>query len=240
MLVRRIRRVLSEAKPPCVAGIDPSLRGTGIAIIEGGKISHVQGWTDKKTLAKAFPRELYFYKSKNSGDDERVERINRIVEWVMQSLADNVESISDLNISIEGYAFSKRSNRVSDLHELGGALKLAFWNAGIPFRIINPLYVKKAWTGNGFAEKAAMVKTCEEKFGIDLAPLREAGENIADAVLMAQLLAVELDVKRGLIQLENLDDNLRGVLLHTTKTEPTALISRPLIMKAEEDGTTRA
>ena len=250
MTTRRIRKPYNEEGPRAVVGIDPSLRGHGIALLVDGKLVDYRGWTDVKKVQSANTNtraRLCYWKApcdKERKDVHRQFRISMLSSWtatvigVWQSMIADVYSDASRSIAvaIEGYAFSKRSTGLSDIDELCGVIKTALWGTGIPFRIYDPLSVKLAWTGDGAADKDAMVKAVSRLHGVNLSDYSGAGENMADAILIASLLNTELSVREGYTKLQDLRPALRGVLLRTTKAVPVALVSRPMVHFSEAVG----
>lgn len=236
--MRRLRRVLTRpgdnsvaALPVCV-GIDPSLVGTGVAVVRGGKLLDCYGWTNKKTLADAHPTRLVYYKVEDQDDTARCERLCAISDWI----GDFIETLDDqapgrVHVAVEGYAMSRLSLRATDLHELGGLLKIGMWRANVPYRIYDPLSVKLAWTGDGHAKKPEMMRACWLQFGHDFGQYGAAGENLADAFLIAKLLETELLVKRCPEELGKLTPSLQRVLARVTKSEPIPLLKRLLVQR---------
>lgn len=59
-------------------------------------------------------------------------------------------------VAIEGYAFG-RPNGMAALGELGGLLRVALYEAGVPYVDVPPAKLKKFATGTGTADKGAML-----------------------------------------------------------------------------------
>lgn len=231
--VRIIRKVLTIANGDIVAiGIDPSLNGSAIAVLVNGVVQKVQGWTDKVTVQKSYPEFIHWFKlPAKSGFSERQYRVQVMTEWIVQQVGTHLSSGAQVYVSIEGYAHSKRSIRLSDIHELCGIVKQSMWSMGAPFRIYDPKTLKMAWaTGN--ADKHEMMKACADLFGYDYRALGEnPGSNLADAFLLAQLLWVEIQVKLGMVSISELTPNLQKILTRTTPASPQSLLNIPFISK---------
>lgn len=232
MPIRKVRKVVQTTKPNdrrvvCI-GIDPSLIGSGIAVVASpGVLEWAHGWTDKKGLQKKHPEHLTYFKLKDSSDANRLARIELVADWLLHCIGEWSNDNYELYVAIEGYAMSRLSNRASDLHELGGTIKLALWEQRIPFRIYTPTELKAAWTGQGNADKSAMIMTCFRRFNVDYTLFESAGENLADATLLAHLLYQEVEVKAGRMQVKGCLASVRKALLKTTKAAPEALLTRP-------------
>lgn len=227
-----------------IIGLDLSLRGPGIAVLlDGGKLLHASAWTDLKGLQKDYRHLLSWFKISKNTEADRQHRIDMIVDWVCGSVDGLSRVAESVHVALEGYAFSKRSTGLSDIHELGGAVKGWLWSRGVPYRVYDPMTIKLAWTGKGNADKRDMLEACGRAYRdlwvggpghlLGLGELAERDEmvasNIADAVLIAALLHEELELKAGRSRLDHLDPSLRRVMIRTTKSEPEALVSRPFI-----------
>ena len=212
-------------------GIDPSLTGTGVAVVKEGELLEVVGWTEVKALQKEFPTFLNWYKPKNSNDSNRIHRISIVATWVY-SLIDHYVSLGyGVFVAIEGYAVSQFSNRASDLHELGGIIKQDLWASEIPYRIYVPQDIKQAFVGSGNADKTQMVMACLKIFDKDFSPMRAAGENLVDAIFLAHLLDRELRLKSN--SQVNIEPNVKKVLTKTTKKNPVPLLKQEFILKSK-------
>lgn len=227
-MARKIKRAIRQGSMPVVVGIDPSLIGSAIAVLDNGVLKRVAGWTDVKTLAEQ-NRELYYHKLPTDATDvDRLNRIGGIAHWVRDTI--NIAKINaekngnSLVVAMEGYAFSRVSLAASDLHELGGLIKQWLFLHGIPFRIYPPTVIKKAFTGRGGADKADMKIAALQVYELNCLQYGKAGENIADAVMIATLLYNELQLKSG----RTVDKRVEEVLRKVTKKE-LPIVNRPLI-----------
>lgn len=239
--IRRVRKVRNgdnrcERQPMdnrvIVAGIDPSLTGTALVIVASpGIVEYSHGWTDKKALQKRHPEQLSWYGlPEKAGHADRIARVGLMISWVLDIVEEYaVTDGYDVYAAIEGLAVSQRSNRASDLAELSGGIKHGLMRLNVPFRIYDPLTLKMAWTGQGGADKAAMVMQCFRRFRLDYTKLESAGDNFADATLLAQLLYHEVELRSGRMLLKDLDGQLRKIMRRTTKKEPLPLLKQPFV-----------
>ena len=101
----------------------------------------------------------------------------------MARLADIRSVILDLAgstdlVAIEGYAYGSKFNRET-LGELGGIIRLALWDASIPYVDIAPTQRAKYATGSGRSSKALCVAGIAARSGIVF-----GDDNQADAFTM--------------------------------------------------------
>lgn len=140
-----------------ILGIDASLTGTGIVVINNtGSILYQE---NLGTKLKSF------------------ERLNYILRKVLTAC-----STYDIKYTaIEGYAFLG-SGRMTDLAELGGIIKFFLWSQKYPLDIYPPSAIKKFITGKGNVKKDLMLLKVYKKFGIEF-----NDDNLCDAYCIAKL-----------------------------------------------------
>lgn len=214
-------------------GIDPSLVGTGAAVFHNGKLTDFRSWTDVQSLQKRQPKHLIQFKAKTRSTSNTLAIVRQIGTWVGGLVAGFADY--DLIVAMEGYALHSKGRGISDLHELGGYIKQAMLTLGVPFRVYDPLSIKLAATGDGSADKGTMKIACLKKLDLDVTCYGKAGENIADACMIAWLLEQERAIRDGRVKLKKAAEDVRKVLLRTTKAEPNALISQPWICEESID-----
>lgn len=225
-----------DREPPSLTqiciGIDPSLNGHALSVLCDGELEFAMGWTDKKRLQQANPETLNWLKLPSGRREANSQaRINLLVGWTLAVIGDYRFKLtnSDVYVAIEGYAFSKRGKGLHEIHGLVEMIKQGLWSKHIPFRIYSPTAVKMAWTGHGHATKEMMQEASGEQFGNSFEAEGSAGENLADATLIAGLLHTELEIRAERLSLDAVSDDMSRVLQHTTKSEPESILSREFI-----------
>ncbi len=145
-------------------GLDLSLVGTGVILLENGVIK-------KRKLIK----------SKPSGDkpiDELI-RIKKIVAEIEFIIGEDIPTIA----VIEGLAFMARNTsalvQLSALNYMTRAL-LADYN--VPFVIVAPTSLKKFVTGNGGSKKDVLLIETYKRWGVSI-----TNDNECDAYGLAQV-----------------------------------------------------
>lgn len=118
-----------------IVGIDASLTGTGVAVLNGSLR------TER-------------IESKLTGPARLIEIRDRVREIVAGA---------DL-VVIEGYAFAM-ANQAHQMGELGGVLRVMFYELGLHVLEVNPSLVKKFATGKGAAKKEEMAVAIFKRFG---------------------------------------------------------------------------
>ena len=158
-----------------VIGIDPSFSSTAITIVENNKLLKSYIVTHNKPKVKytkiaeqynnIFEYVNYCYSTLSDfpeGDAELIKTQNiieatkAIISIILLYKMQNYE----IEVYMEGVAFSSR--RTQSLVELGALnfnIRINLIKHDIPFHIITPSANKKAFTGNGAADKELMIKT---------------------------------------------------------------------------------
>lgn len=137
-----------------IVGLDLSLSATGIATVTGVEVLS--------------PPNL-------SG----CERLGWLREEVIDRAIVGFGNV-DL-VVIEGYAYG-RANQAHQLGELGGVIRLALYDAGIPFVDVPPAVLKKYATGRGNAGKAEVLASAIRRLGYE-----GHDDNEADALWLREM-----------------------------------------------------
>lgn len=145
-------------------GLDLSLVGTGLVVLQDGKII-------KQRLIK----------SKPSGDKpvDEVKRIRKIVEEIELLVGETTPTIA----VIEGLAFMARnSTALVQLSALNYMTRALLMDYNVPFIIVAPTSLKKFITGNGASKKDVMLIETFKRYGVTI-----LDDNENDAYGLAQI-----------------------------------------------------
>lgn len=158
-------------------GVDPSL--TRLAVAVAGDVNETAVVVPKKGQ-RGIPR--------------LVELRDQVREWIRRYRP----SI----IVMEGYSMAPRVGRLADLGELGGILKLTFYDEGFSeddgtLVIVAPKQLKKFATGRGNADKAAVVVAVYKRWGVEVQT-----DDEADAYALARIGLGLLGEKEKLTQVQ--------------------------------------
>ena len=93
-------------------------------------------------------------------------------------------------VAIEGYSFSSRNSHAHSLGELGGTIRVALYERGIPWMEIPPTTRAKFATGKGNAGKAEVVSAISAMTGIIWSGAD--GADRCDAWVIEQILLAKL------------------------------------------------
>jgi Holliday junction resolvasome RuvABC endonuclease subunit len=125
-----------------VIGLDLSLTSTGIAL-PGQEMNAISIETKKR------------------GEERLVYIRNRILELVRAH-----NSNDDLLAIVEGYSFGSRNSHSHALGELGGVVKVALFEEGVPLAISPPTCRAKFATGRGNAGKSEVISSVSSRTGL--------------------------------------------------------------------------
>ena len=131
-------------------GLDLSLTGTGLIILQDGKII-------KQKLIK----------SKPVGDLplNEVRRIRKIIEEIELIVGENSPTIA----VIEGLAFMvKNATALTQLSALNYMTRAMLDDYNVPFVIVAPTSLKKFVTGNGASKKDVMLIETFKRYGVTI------------------------------------------------------------------------
>jgi Holliday junction resolvasome RuvABC endonuclease subunit len=94
-------------------------------------------------------------------------------------------------VVLEGYSFGSRYNREA-LAELGGVVRLALFDEGLPITVVPPGVLKKFATGRGTATKTDMAIAAYKRAGMEF-----EDDNQCDAWWARQMGVTRYEPKRG-------------------------------------------
>lgn len=156
-----------------IIGVDPSFSSTGISIVKDGSllksyiVTHSKPKVKYTKIAERYNNifEYVNYEYMVPGADQEAELLK--TQNVIEATKAIISIILlyknqgyEIEVYMEGVAFSSR--RTQSLVELGALnynIRINLIKLGIPFHIITPSANKKAFTGNGAADKELMIKT---------------------------------------------------------------------------------
>lgn len=138
-----------------VAGIDSSLRNTGVCVLNKGR----------PETSSVKPKKL-----------RGAHRLLHIREQALEQVQAHGRPTL---VAMEGYSYGS-TGRWFDLGEAGGVIKVELLVNDIPSIIVPPSSLKLFATGNGGAPKEWMIREAEKQLGIVT-----EDDNLADAALLA-------------------------------------------------------
>ena len=210
-----------------ILGIDPSLNGTALVILQDGKIekkfaitNKFKDVSDQNTIIKSF-------NMKNINNFDRLILVRDFVQEIVKITMPNA-------IAIEDYALGSKFATINT-GEIGGILRLIAYEANIPLRLYSPTQIKKFVTGIGNAPKSSVCVNVYKNWNVDFSPYKELGEDFADAYSIAKLLEYELLAKKDKHFLNAQPDYIKSVLTEKGKKESSLLESELILNKKAGD-----
>ena len=145
-------------------GLDLSLTGTGVVVLNDGKLI-----------------EQKLIKSKPTPDGKPKDEVIRI-RTIVDDIGLMVEKYHPSVGVIEGLAFMvKNATALVQLSALNYFTRSMLMNSGVPFIIVAPTSLKKFATSNGAAKKDVMLIEVYKRWGVTI-----LDDNINDAYCLAQ------------------------------------------------------
>jgi len=145
----------------CV-GLDLSLTSTGFAMKYGNSVSLETIKTNSKTCENDLARLRY------------------ICSEIMKRIPKNVAMAC-----VEDFFTPQNSYQIGaaiGLAMLGATVRMALYEAGIPFYVVAPSQLKKFATGKGVGQKSIVVREVYKRWGVDA-----KDDNQADACVLAYM-----------------------------------------------------
>lgn len=155
-------RKSEELVQPCFVGLDMSLTSSGICVKTGSALRVETIRTDPRTC----------------GCD--LARLRHISNEVMRRIPKDVRMICIEDFFTPSNPF--QIGAAIGLAMLGATVRLALYEAGMPFYVIAPSQLKKFATGKGAGQKSIVVREVFKRWGLDV-----KDDNQADACVLAHL-----------------------------------------------------
>ena len=146
-----------------VVGIDTSLRGTGVGVVEGDGVRH---------------RAVHYEVLRNPASWSR----SRCLQRIRKDLAVVLEQHRPAVAAIEGAFYCKNAKVALALGEARGAALCACADAGIEVYEYAPRSVKKGIVGRGAASKEQVAHMIKAMLGLDETPPSDAADALAIAL----------------------------------------------------------
>ena len=138
-------------------------------------------------------------------------------------------------VAFEGYSYNS-TGKVFDIAEGTMCTKLMIYENNIPIRIYDPNSIKKFATGNGNSGKVEMIDYFKKYIGlkpnIDKLPdYKSPTEDIIDSFWCVKLLQLELKLRYGLVQLNDLHLKQIEIFNRVTKSNPENILVQSFLQK---------
>jgi len=243
-----------DTRQPVVFGMDISLNHWGVICLnEEGNVENYAFLTNKKGDCEKFKGHGYLFKLSKAREGELRENFDSIrrtasIETLAKFVYENAKpGTEEAFMSLEGYAYNS-VDKYFYIAEFIGVLKDTLFGGGHNLRIHSPTAVKVFATNNGLCFKKDMVLeaerlgfdvprklirvTTKKRKGKELEEYDGVGTDLADAFFLARMLWLELKVRSGEIELEELLEPERRIFLRTSKEYPVNLLDRPFIHRS--------
>jgi Holliday junction resolvasome RuvABC endonuclease subunit len=218
-----------------IAGLDLSMVSSGIVKFYLDNDLNIKkqafiGFTDKKDYVR--DNVYYYKKDKNTETSDNYERFSYIKGKIIDFIC-----CPDVDyIAIEGYSYGSKGSLAFTIGEFGGIIKNGIYENldNVLIREYSPDAIKKFAVGNGKADKLMMEEGYEkekDKIKLNFYPSFTEDEkspknNIIDAWYITKLLQTELKLRKGLIELKNLNDKQIEVFNTVSEKKSVNLLAR--------------
>ena len=97
---------------------------------------------------------------------QTAERGMKRLAWLRDEILLAVRKVERPAVLVEGYSFGSRNSQAHAAGELGGVVRLALWEAGVPYVDVPPTCRAKFATGRGNASKSEVVSAVSARTGL--------------------------------------------------------------------------
>lgn len=225
-----------------IAGLDVSLTSPGVvkAVLDDSTLDIVDmTWLGFTTVAKDHKNSkgsLKFYK-KFPNYFERSIYIRDSILYFLFGKSCFVDYAA-----FEDYPYGGVSGQVFHIGGFTEIIKLELYQLGASLRLYDITLIKKLATFRGNADKLAMYDEfinipVEHRIDISDLPKVETSKgksptsDIIDAYYIMKLLQTELKLRRGLLSLRDMSENMNWIFNRVTKTSDENILTREFIKK---------
>ena len=227
-----------------IAGLDVSLTSPGIvkARLDDTTLDIIElDWCGFTTVIKDKKKcpSLFLYKKFNNYFERSIWMQDCIQSFLFNW--DGIYKVPDY-IAIEDYPYGGASGQVFHIGGFTEIVKLGLYQKGIALRLYDITLIKKLATFRGNADKLAMYDEfmnipLEHRIDISTLPPVEKPHgksptsDIIDAYYIMKLLHTELKLRRGLLSLRDMSENMNWIFNRVTKTSDENILTRDFIKK---------
>ena len=149
--------------------------------------------------------------------------------FINRDIIHNLIGKMDKSVCIEGYAYGA-SGQLTQIAEITGVIKKLLTDINCKIRIHDAKSIKMWATGNGNADKDAMLKAACKFISIpDYIKKHTIAYDIADSYFLMDILRKELQVREKPSLLDTLSLKKKQIFNRVTKANPVNLLDRDWI-----------
>jgi crossover junction endodeoxyribonuclease RuvC len=163
----RVTSAPAAASARRILGVDPSLRGTGLGVID---------------LGGGAPRALEFQVAACPAGWSRSRCLARIAELTREMIQRHAPEVC----AVEGLFYAQNLQTALIMGEARGACLATVAGAGLEIYELAPRRVKQAIVGYGAAGKTAVGRMVQRMLNLDALPPADAADALALALVFAQ------------------------------------------------------
>lgn len=231
-------------------GVDISTRHLGIVVLNHAKqlvsrhyVTDIKKYwqPDMQTVDDLECSELLYelQRTLKGKENQELLRFRRLAIWY-QYLRRFFKTRATSYVAIEDYSYSARSSSLLQLAEVAGVLKAVLAaEPGVKVRLLLPTQVKK-WACHGRAEKLEVVEAAAGNNTLftripGLMNTKTDGTidgpmtDMADAYWLADLMWHEVAIRRGCLQISDLNEARIEVVNACSPKRPVNILAAPLL-----------
>jgi hypothetical protein len=212
-----------------ICGLDLSINGSGCVKFEVDDDLNIikKDYMAFTQIKKYSTDKIFYYKKKDYRNkfDQNLHFKHRICSFCQDA---------DI-IAIEGYAYGSAAGLIFDIAEFGSLIKYSLYQSLKKIRIYDICSIKMFGAGAGNAQKQDMVDSYyklknEDMFDWNFLNKYDSPHtDLVDAFWIAQLLLVELRLRKGFVKLRDLTEKQIQIFNRTSKYFPNNILDTDFI-----------
>lgn len=211
-----------------IAGIDPSINGTGLCKLYLDDDLEIDDMDYKgfSTVKKHASDNIIHFRKKDFCDN--IEQYIFTVDHILD-FCDDVDYVC-----IEDYAYAA-TGQTFNIGEFVGYVKIMMFEHGKKIRMLEPTVMKKFATLYGNADKTRMedeyMKNDVLNIQKNLPEYKSPKIDIVDAYFLAKFLQLEMKLRYGLLEVKDLPLKHIEIFNKVTKSNPVNILARDFLEK---------
>jgi len=221
-----------------IMGCDVSLNHSAFVLLEDGELADF--WYFTNIVGSANRSNKHGTRLPNFKFGDKQTKAMHRLNWIKCYIETLLSMVQIDYVGIEDYAVSEAQG-AHYLGEIGGIVRLIFFERGVPMRLHDPVSIKMFVTHNGRAQKDQMEISVAQRWGRHFsdfnAPInpktskrnRQTSEDLADAFSVAKLVWTEVQLRNGAMKMNSMHEKEIQVFNRVTKSYPINLLARDWI-----------
>lgn len=232
-------------KKTIICGLDLSPNSSGATkLILDEKFNVIKSDYLGFTTTKKYSHDENIHYYNNSSKNPTYHHYFSKFVWMKEKIAEFTKDCD--YVAIEDYAFAG-IGKVFNIAEFAGMIKLHLFENNKKVRLYDPGSIKIFATDRGNCDKISMNDAYEELYCdykmnlshlpiVDISKGRSPTSDIIDSFFIVELLYLELQLRKALVNLTDYSEQIIKVMNRVTKSRPENILSTEFIQQEKKDG----